>query len=192
MAERRPKKTVKPADVAGRLRKALAKRTKRELIDTLVALANEDRKILRQLDARFALESPPEELAAATRQAIADATCFDKRDINRNFPYDYAAYEAVQRNLRRLVDLGQLRLTMELSLALMKPASYQVAMSDEGLMTPDIEECLKVVIGALKQCDLPSAEIVAWCEEMAATDSVGCICDEELRALRNHVAAARS
>ena len=41
---------------------------------------------------RFELEAPPEELAAATRQAIADATDFDERDINRNFDYDYEAY----------------------------------------------------------------------------------------------------
>jgi len=55
----------------------------------LVELAREDRGILRQLDARFELEAPPQELVAATRQAIADATDFDERDANRNFAYDY-------------------------------------------------------------------------------------------------------
>ena len=135
MSKRRPKKVVKTADVAARLRKALAKRTKGDLVEVLVELAREDRKILRQLDARFELEAPPKELAAATRQAIADATDFDERDINRNFSYDYAAYEGVKRNLSRLVDLGQLRLAMELSLELMKQGSHQVEMSDEGLMT---------------------------------------------------------
>ena len=44
---------------------------------------------------------------------------------------------------------------MELSLELMKQGSYQVEMSDEGLMTDDIEECLRVVVQALKKCDLP-------------------------------------
>ena len=44
---------------------------------------------------------------------------------------------------------------MELSLELMKQGSCQVEMSDEGLMTYDIEECLQVVVAALKKCDLP-------------------------------------
>ena len=54
---------------------------------------------------------------------------------------------------------------MELSLELMKQGSYQVEMSDEGLMTQDIEECLRVVLKALKKCDLPPDEIVAWCRD---------------------------
>jgi hypothetical protein len=84
MSERRPKRLVKPADVRERLRKALAKRTKAELIDVLVELAGEDRNVVRRLDARFELETSPEELVAATRQAIADATDFYERDFNRN------------------------------------------------------------------------------------------------------------
>ena len=162
MSKHRPKKAVKTADSAARLRKALAKRSKGDLIDVLLELAKDDRTILRQLDARFELQAPAEELAAATRQAIADATDFDERDINRNFSYDYAAYEAVKRNLSRLVDLGQLRPAMELSLDLMKQGSQQVEMSDEGMMTADIEECFAVIIKALKKCDLPPAEIIAW------------------------------
>jgi hypothetical protein len=191
MAKRRPKKAVKKTAVAARLRKALAKRSKDDLINVLVELAGDDRKILRWLDARFELQAPAAELAAATRQAIADASDFDERDINRNFSYDYAAYEAVKRNLSRLVALGQLRLAMELSLELMKQGSHQVEMSDEGLMTADIEECLEVVTEALKKSDLPPAEIVAWCNGMAAADCVGFIYDRELGALRNHFEASR-
>ncbi len=138
------------------------------------------------------MEAPPKELAAATRQAIADATDFDERDINRNFSYDYAAYEGVRRNLGRLVDLGQLRLAMELSLELMEKGSYQVEMSDEGLMTQDIEECLEVVTKVLKKSNLPPAEIVTWCDKMAAADRVGFVYDQERRALRNHFEGSRS
>jgi hypothetical protein len=43
----------------------------------------------------------PDELVAATRQAIADATAFDARDINRNFDYDYEAYGEVTLWLQR-------------------------------------------------------------------------------------------
>ncbi len=192
MPKRRPKKAVKTTEVAPSLRKALAKRSKDELLDTLVELAEEDRDIFRRLAAQMELEAPPQELAAATRQAIAGATDFDERDINRNFSYDYAAYSKVKRNLGRLIALGEFRLAMELSLELMKQGSYQVEMSDEGLMTQEIEECLRVVLKALKKCDLPPDEVVAWCAGMIQSDRVGCICDRDLEALRNHFKALRS
>ena len=113
------RKPFKKTDVAQRLRKALAKRTKVELIDILVELANDDRSLLRRLR-QIRVGCPARRAAAATRQAIADATDFDERDINRNFDYDYEAYEEVKRNLGRLIELGELRLAMELSLELMK------------------------------------------------------------------------
>ena len=185
-------KAAKTADSSERLRKALGKRTKGELMDALVELAREDRGILRRLDAQFELDAPPKELVAATRQAIADATDFDERDINRNFSYDYEAYSEVKRNLSRLIDLGHLRLAMELSLELMKQGSYQVEMSDEGLMTDDIEECLQAVIQPVKNCDLPPDEVVAWCAAMLKSDRVGCIYDRELRALAHQCEGARS
>jgi hypothetical protein len=184
MSKRRPKKIVYKADVTARLRKALSQRTKRELIDALVELAGDDRGILRRLDACFELGASLQELVGATRQAIADATDFDEREINYNFDYDYAAYEEVKRNLGRLIALGQLRLAMELSRELMDQGSHQVEMSDEGLMTGDIEKCLQVVVQALPKSDVLPREIVAWCKAMLACDRVGCIYDRELRALQ--------
>ena len=145
-----------------------------------------------RLDARFELETPPKELLAATRQAIADATDFDEREINYNFDYDYEAYTEVKRNLSRLIDQGHLRQAMELSLELMKEGSHQVEMSDEGLMTEDIEACLQVVVSALRKSDLPPAEIVAWCKAMTKADSVGFIYDREIAALQKHADASQS
>jgi len=69
MPKRRPKKADHSTDTATRLRKALAKRTKDELIDVLVELAGENRDILRRLAARIELEAPPQELAEATPPA---------------------------------------------------------------------------------------------------------------------------
>jgi hypothetical protein len=140
---------------------------------------------MRRLESPFSVEASPGELVAATGVAISDATDFDERDINRNFSYDYAAYSAVKRNFARLIDLGHLRSAMDLSLELMSQGSYQVEMSDEGLMAEDIKECLQVVIKALKKCDLPVNEVVTWCEGMIKRDRVGFICDTELRALRD-------
>ena len=161
MPQRRPKQTLKRDDARQRLRQALTKRTKAELIDTLLELAEADRRILRQIEEQFAVEAPPRELVAATRQAIADATDFDERDINRNFDYDFAAYDAVKRNLGRLIDLGELPSAMELSLELMKQGSRHVEMSDEQLMTIAISQCVQVVVAAVEHCHLPPAPIAA-------------------------------
>lgn len=101
---------------------------------------------------------------------------------NYNFSYDYEAYSTVKRNFGRLIEAGHLREAMELSLELMSQGSYQVEMSDEGMMTEDIEDCLQVVIKALHKCDLPTADVTAWYAAMVKKDRVGFICDSELRA----------
>jgi uncharacterized Zn finger protein len=193
MSKRKPKKAApasKRSESLAQLRRALSRRKKAELVDTLLELAQTDRGVLRQLTARFDVPAAPNELVAATYQAIADATAFDKRDINRNFAYDYAAYGEVKRNLDRLIDAGQLQLAMRLALELMKQGSYQVEMSDEGLMTQDIEDCLDVVLKALAKCDLPAADVIAWCSAMLDNDRVGFIAREPLQSLRNRVQAA--
>jgi len=192
MSKRRVKKVVGKADSVERLHKVLAKRAKSELVEMLVELASDDRNLFRRLAARFKLEAPAEELAAATRQAIADATDFDEREINRNFSYDYAAYAEVKRSLSRLVEMRQLRTAMELSLELMKQGSYQVEMSDEGMMTADIEECLAVVVKALKKSDLPPTDMIEWCDGMLKSDRVGFIYRDELQTFRDHAGASRS
>lgn len=193
----RPRRTAPPPTPSGpaaALRQALARRTKAELLDVLIDLAESDRDVLRQLTARFEVATSPEELVAATRQAIADATDFDERQINHNFDYDSEAYSEVKRNLGRMISSGQLRQAMPLALELMKRGSSQVEMSDEGLMTEDIEECLQVILEPLKKCDLPAAEVIAWCSAMLDTDRVGFIAREPLESLRDHFrrSAARS
>jgi hypothetical protein len=189
MPRRKPKKPAvakKRVDSARGLRQALAKREKAELVALLLELAQKDRGIHRQLTARFNVVAAPDELVAATRRAIVDATDFDERDMNQNFDYDYKAYEEVKRNLGRLVASEQWRPAMELSLELMKDGSYQVEMSDEGLMTDDIEDCLSVVLKALKRCDLPEDKVIAWCTAMLASDRVQFIARDELQSLRTH------
>jgi hypothetical protein len=182
--KKKPSPARKRSEPVAELRQALTRRKKAELVDVLLELALANRGILRQLNARFDAGTAPQELVAATRQAIADATDFDERDINRNFDYDYEAYRAVQRNLARLIATGQLRPAMRLALELMKQGSHQVEMSDEGLMTQEIEDCLGVVLKAIKNCDLPADEVHAWCRAMLDGDRVGFIAREPLQALR--------
>jgi len=189
---RRPVPSVKPPGPAAELRRELARRKKAELVDVLMELAEADRAVLRRLTARFDVAATSDELVAATRQAIADATAFDKRDINRNFAYDYEAYAEVKRNLGRLIASGQLRLAMPLALELMKRGSYQVEMSAEGLMAEDIEEGLSVVIEAVAKCNLPADDVLAWCSALLQTDRMGFIARGPLEALHRRVEAAEA
>jgi len=82
-----------------------------------------------------------------------------------------------------------MHLAMELSLELMDWGSYQVEMSDEGLMTDDIEACFRPVLKALHACELPAAEVIAWCATVLKADCVGFICDQKLRTLRQRFEA---
>jgi uncharacterized Zn finger protein len=195
MPTRRLKKVptaVKPTGSVAGLRKALARRRKDELVAIVMELASNDRRLLGQLTSRFEVAVPPKELVGATRQAIANATDFDDRDANHNFDYDDDAYIEVRRNLKRLLDLDQLPAALELALELMKEGSHQVEMSDEGLMTDDIEECLTVVIKALGKSNLPTGDVLTWCSAMLKNDRVGFICEGELKSLRQHVEASTS
>jgi len=195
MSKRSVKKSVRPAqrgDAAQRLREALAQCSKEELIEILSECASADRAVLRRITAHVELPASPDELVRLTREAIAEATAFDARDINRNFDYDAEAYREVQHHLQHLIELKQLRSAMELALELMDKGSYQVEASDEGWMTDDIKTCLSAVLKALPRCDLPAAEVRAWCTAMISTDRVGFLCDQELRALRKRFKTSRS
>jgi hypothetical protein len=174
----KPKLPVAPRKEPGptaELRQALTRRKKVELVDVLMELAQGDRGVVRQLTARFDVATTPDELVAATRQAIVDTTRVDQRDINRNFAYDDHAYGEVKRNLGRLIGSGQLRLAMQLALELMKRGSQQVEMIDEGMMTEDIEDCLSVVIETLTKSDLLADEGIAWCSALLDNDCMGFI-----------------
>ena len=161
----------------------LSKQTKAVLIEELMAIIDNDRSLARRLMQRFQIAVPSEMLIRDTRQAIADATDYDEREMNYNFDYDYAAYNTIQKNFEKLIKAGSLDCVMELALELMNSGSEQVEMSDEGLMTDDIEECLRVVIKGLKSADLSLDTVTTWAEQMLHTDRVGFICDEELGAL---------
>jgi hypothetical protein len=192
MSRRKPEKAApsrKRPESAAPLRQALARRKKAELVDVLLELAEADRGVLRQLTARFDVAAAPDELVAATRQAIADATAFDERDSNRNFDYADEAYREVQRNLGRLITSGGLRQAMQLALELMRQGSYQVEMSDEGMMADDIEACLTVVVKALPKSELPADDVIAWCSAMLDNDRVGFIAREPLQSLRERFQA---
>jgi uncharacterized Zn finger protein len=187
MQKRRTKKRVRKAkkpSLLDYLRKALGKCKKDELVDIILEFARSDKRVFRQLDSRLELEFSLETLIDSTRLAIEDATDFDEREMNQNFDYDMEAYDTVKRNFSRLIELGQLRRAMELSLELMRQGSCQIELSDEGMMLDDIEECLQVVIKAIKRSDLSKDEVKVWSAEMLQKDRVGFICTKRLQTLR--------
>jgi hypothetical protein len=58
-----------------------------------------------------------------------------------------------------------------------------VEASDREILTEDTEDRLSVVRQAVKRCDLPSDEVVAWCSAMLDTDRVRFIAEKPLQSL---------
>jgi hypothetical protein len=165
------------------IEEALRKRTKADLIGIVMMMAKEHGTVARGLETRLAVEKPVDLLVADVSSAIDRATDFDEREINYNFDVDWQAYEDVQNGLQQLVDLECLEDAKSLAVKLMKDGSYQVESSDEGLMTDDIEDCLRPVIQAVKAAG--GSDVDQWANKMRRADLVGFICEHELAELRN-------
>jgi hypothetical protein len=178
---KQPRKLAK-SDRFPQIEKALHKRTKAELVAMILAIAKEHDAVGRELEDRLTIERPVDLLVADVSSAIDRATDFDERLRNHNFDVDWQAYTHVQKGLSQLVKLGRLADAKSLALKLMKNGSYQVECSDEGLMTDDICECLKLVIQAVKAAG--GVEAAKWAGDMQKADRVGFICDKELAELR--------
>jgi hypothetical protein len=184
----KPQRKSSPQTSIETLARVLTKCRKAELVAFLTILAEEDSRVMRWLQSELDVAEPSEATIIAARAAIADATDFDDRDINRNFDYDYEAYDAIARYFTKLIDAGCISSAMSLSLELMEQGSHQVEMSDEGMMTDDIEDCIKVVIKALKKKNTcPPEDIIDWCAAMSMKDRIGFICDEEIQNLRESI-----
>lgn len=159
-------------------RKLLTQELKRSdkvrLIACLLELADSIPEVWQALETRFPLEPrTTADLISRTQTAIARATDFDDREINRNFDYDSDAYEQVQKYFRQLVTSGQLEPVMELALELMSAGSYQVEMSDEGLMWHEIEACLDIVASAVERSEMAADRALLWCAQMEQNDRMG-------------------
>lgn len=160
------------------IRQALSKCKKADLIDLLVEFSKQCLDVRRELEARLNVEKPVSLLVKDIEIEIGLATDFDERRMNYNFDYDHESYEAVEKGLKKLIEHGELEEAKRLSLELMKRGSYQVACSDEGLMSYEIEDCLKPVIKAVKRTGGEQAK--QWAAEMIRADEGGFICDSEL------------
>ncbi len=178
---KKPRELVK-TDRFPAIEKELRKQTKATLIEMMLMIAKEHPVVSRDLEVRLEVEKPVDLLVSDVSSSIDRATDFDERWMNYNFDVDWQAYAEVRKGLLKLVDLGQLEYAKSLALKLMKDGSYQVACSDEGLMTDEINECLRPVIRAVKTAGGEGA--ARWANEMHIADQVGFICDKELAQLR--------
>lgn len=175
-----PKKKVN-VDRFALIEVALRKKTKPDLIALLTRMARQHDEACRELEAKLSIDKPVDLLLADVAAAIDRATDFDERMHNYNFDVDWQAYEDVKQGLVKLIELGQLDNVKSLALDLMKRGTHQVECSDEGLMSDDLENCLKPVIRAVQATD--AAQAKSWATAMIAADRVGCICDVELKKL---------
>ena len=94
---------------------------------------------------------------------------------------DYGAYKEVKNGFKELVRQDEIEEVKKLGLQLMKDGSYQVACSDEGLMSYEIEDCLKTAIRGVKS--KAPGESQDWAIEMRNADRVGFICEAALKKL---------
>ena len=160
---------------------ALGKLTKADLFELLMATAREHDEACRNLESKLSIDKPVDLLLTDISSAIDRATDFDERMVNHNFDVDWQAYEEAKQGFLKLIEIGQLVEVQLLALELMKRGSYQVECSDEGMMSDEIEACLKPVIHAVKAGDASAAK--SWATKMIAADRVGFICDKELGVL---------
>ena len=184
MAKKRPKRprTLAKTDRFKLIDKELHKRTKADLIAMILAIAKKHAVVARDLEDRLSIEKPLDLLVNDISCAISQATDFDERMMGDNFDVDWQAYEDVQKGFSLLIKRGHLADAKLLAIQLMKEGSYQVECSGEGLMTRDIEQCLKPVIQAVKAAG--GDEASKWAGEMQKADRVEFICDKELAELR--------
>lgn len=178
------KTTSKPAsNLNSEIAKALTKQPKNKLVDWIMAIAKNDPKLLRRLKQEFSIEVSSHDLVADTRKAIADATDFDQREINYNFDYDSQAYVTTAKNFEKLIKADQWDELLPLTRELMEKGSYQMEMSDEGMMLDDIEDCFESVIESLYDSYLPVATRIEWCEAMLKADRTQCVSTRPLKKL---------
>jgi len=147
---------------------------KPRLMECIVDLASSVPETWRALEGSLQLEpQTTADLISRTRLAISNATDFDERMVNHNFSYDYQAYEQIEQYFRQFVKAGDLSTVMQLSMELITNGSYQMEMSDEGLMYDEIEGCLNVVCNAVERSDLPPEKVLVWGVAIEECDRIG-------------------
>ena len=178
---KKPRRGRTQADRFPLIEKALKKLTKADLVDLAIKLSKEHSALPRALESELDVQKPVQLLVSDIEVAIGLATDVDDMRANYNFDYDCQAYDEVKQGFEQLIAMGHLESVKALAVRLMKDGSYQVERSDEGLMTDDIQACLKPVIRAVKAEGGTLAR--KWAFEMLLADRGGFICERALKGL---------
>jgi hypothetical protein len=165
----------------------LLEQPKESLVELLIDLSMENRALRWRVEDAFDAETPVDLLVNETRQVISEATCFNRRDVNHIFHDVNAAYNRIKKNFDRFILLDRWDELMMLAIELMSACSYQIAMSDESMMTEEVKDCLKPVIAAMAESNIPRAKVISWCDSMSRADNVGYICDRLIYELRARI-----
>ena len=161
------------------LRATLKRIKKADLVELTLRVATQAKACQWALEREVELKKPLALLVHDIEAAIDIATHVDEREMNRNPPINWPAYEAVQRGFLQLIQKRAIEEAKALALQLVQQGSYQIECSDEGLMQDEIESCLRPVISAV--AELPGGD--AWASEMLRRDRMGMICRPELTTL---------
>ena len=176
-AKRKPRRVSPPRDTrrakeATLIQAGLSQLGKEELAKIVFEQAKSNDDLWQELLERLKIEPTADsvtELIAWARRAIDEAT--SSRD------WYGGDYEKVKELLNQLVDQGQADAVLELGRELNRRGERQVEMSDEGLMSDDIGECLVIVFDALAKSSLSPVEQMTWAWEVGGDDGY-CICTE--------------
>lgn len=161
-----------------KLRKALARTKKAELIDIMMDLSVYDPSPRWEIEQAVKLEKPMELAVHDTRCAIKIATEVPHEQIGHDFQFSWQAYEAIEFGLRDLIRQGFVEEAMQLAIELMDKGSEQLECSDQGDMLINIEDCLGPVVDAAEHLDAMIAK--SWAQQMKTTDRVGFVMEERL------------
>ena len=161
-----------------RVRVIVQKMSKKDLVDLVCKLANDDSAVADDLLIAADGALVKEDLATAVRDAITAATYVPKHLINRNFPYDSAAYDRIEKGLKKLMSLGRTDEAMQLAVELMRSGSSQIELSDEGMMLDEVAGCIRIVHAGLTEAGVDDATREKWRAQMAKADCVGFVLDE--------------
>lgn len=165
----------------GLIESALRKLKKDELIDLLMSLYTYDPAPRWSIEAEIDVKKPPDLIAYDLRQAIGIATKVDETKLNRNFDYSWQAYEATEHGFNLLIRAGDLTTAKLIAIEFINKASYQVECSDEGLMTEEIESCLKPLFEAVTAEKWEDRQ--SWAIAMTQADRCGHICRDAIESL---------
>ena len=161
----RKKRDTRREKVGEAIRSHLETLSKKQLVERLYQFATSDQDVWDELESECECQPQADshkELIRWTEDAIRDAT-----EPGLEWGGDYPK---VREHLKQLADRGQVAAVLELGAQLLQRGREQIELSDEGLMTDDLADCMKVVFSVLPKSSLEPAEQMQWVFDRSCED----------------------